>query len=262
MKRSFPALLASGVGLFGLSLAALAADPAPPADPAPMPAPISPVPPESAATRPPAPMSPAAYVPTLAEKAFPNTEPVAPGKFQPTWDSLHQYQFPEWFRDAKFGIWAHWGPQCQPEEGDWYARNMYSQYDRKGKPNSDYVYHVAHYGHPPSSASRTSSRSWKAENWDPATPAGPVQSSRGQVLHGAGQPPRQLRHLGQQVPALERHQDRPAQRPDRRLGQGRARRRAALRRQRPRRPRLGLERPVEGRRQGPAHWRACPTTAT
>ena len=29
---------------------------------------------------------------------------------------------PEWFRDAKFGIWAHWGPQCQPEHGDWYAR--------------------------------------------------------------------------------------------------------------------------------------------
>jgi alpha-L-fucosidase len=44
-----------------------------------------------------------------------DSEPVAQGKFQPTWQSLSQYQVPEWFRNAKFGIWAHWGPQCQPE---------------------------------------------------------------------------------------------------------------------------------------------------
>ncbi|UOR05387.1 alpha-L-fucosidase [Hymenobacter aerilatus] len=44
--------------------------------------------------------------------------------FQPTWDSLVQYQTPEWFRDAKFGLWAHRGPQCQPERGDRYARGM------------------------------------------------------------------------------------------------------------------------------------------
>ncbi|MBW8865491.1 MAG: alpha-L-fucosidase, partial [Verrucomicrobia bacterium] len=31
-------------------------------------------------------------------------EPVAAGKFVPAWDSLKQYQCPEWFRDAKFGI--------------------------------------------------------------------------------------------------------------------------------------------------------------
>ena len=52
-------------------------------------------------------------------------EPTAKGKFEPTWESLQQYETPEWFRDAKFGIWAHWGPQCQPEQGDWYARGMY-----------------------------------------------------------------------------------------------------------------------------------------
>jgi hypothetical protein len=33
-------------------------------------------------------------------------EPMAKGKFQPTWESLQQYQAPEWYRDAKFGIWA------------------------------------------------------------------------------------------------------------------------------------------------------------
>src|ERR1043165_7485101 len=37
-----------------------------------------------------------------------NAEPIASGKFEPSWDSLKQYQCPQWFRDARFGIWAHW----------------------------------------------------------------------------------------------------------------------------------------------------------
>ena len=37
-------------------------------------------------------------------------EPMMKGKFQPTWKSLENYQVPEWFKNAKFGIWAHWGP--------------------------------------------------------------------------------------------------------------------------------------------------------
>ena len=53
--------------------------------------------------------------------------PIAPGTFQGTMDSLTNYTCPEWFRDAKFGIWAHWGPQAVPMEGDWYARKMYQQ---------------------------------------------------------------------------------------------------------------------------------------
>ncbi len=51
--------------------------------------------------------------------------PVSDGPFKPDWNSLAKYQCPEWFRDAKSGIWAHWGSQCEPEDGDWYARNMY-----------------------------------------------------------------------------------------------------------------------------------------
>ena len=46
-------------------------------------------------------------------------EPIAPGPFEPTWESLQKYQTPDWFRDAKFGIWAHWGPQSAIEAGDW-----------------------------------------------------------------------------------------------------------------------------------------------
>src|ERR1700685_2886933 len=49
------------------------------------------------------------------------------GPFDGTAESLQAYRVPEWFRDAKFGIWAHWGPQSAAEDGDWYARNMYIQ---------------------------------------------------------------------------------------------------------------------------------------
>ena len=40
------------------------------------------------------------------------------GPFKPTWDSLLEYESPDWYQDAKFGIWAHWSPQCVAEAGD------------------------------------------------------------------------------------------------------------------------------------------------
>jgi alpha-L-fucosidase len=40
-----------------------------------------------------------------ADEPLPQT---TPGPFEPSWDSLSKYQCPDWFRDAKFGIWAHW----------------------------------------------------------------------------------------------------------------------------------------------------------
>ena len=52
-----------------------------------------------------------------AADVTPETAAMAPGPFQPNWDSLKQYECPEWFRDAKFGIWAHWTAQCVPEHG-------------------------------------------------------------------------------------------------------------------------------------------------
>jgi len=88
-------------------------------------------------------------------------EPIAAGKFKPTWQSLEQYQVPEWFRNAKFGIWAHWGPQCQPEQGDWYARFMYDEGSRQ------YKWHVENYGHPSKVGFKEVINDWKAENWDP-----------------------------------------------------------------------------------------------
>lgn len=90
-----------------------------------------------------------------------SAEPMQTGQFQPTWDSLRQYQVPDWYRDAKFGIWAHWGPQCEAEDGDWYARNMYSQGNRQ------YNDHLKAYGHPSVSGFKDIIHAWKAENWDP-----------------------------------------------------------------------------------------------
>ena len=85
--------------------------------------------------------------------------PSAP--FAPTWESLSNYTAPEWFRDAKFGLWAHWGPQCQPERGDWYARNMYIQ------GHKQYEHHLANYGHPSRTGFLEIIGRWKAEHWDP-----------------------------------------------------------------------------------------------
>lgn len=90
-----------------------------------------------------------------------NLPPIAQGPFKPDWNSLTNYQTPEWFRDAKFGIWAHWGPQCQPEHGDWYARRMYIQGD------ADYKSHLLEYGHPSTNGFKDVIHEWKAANFDP-----------------------------------------------------------------------------------------------
>ncbi len=89
-----------------------------------------------------------------------NTSPEQ-GKFKPTDESLKQYQYPEWFRDAKFGIWSHWGPQAVPRQGDWYARGMYLQGNDQNK------YHVAHYGPPSKFGYKDIIPLWKAEKWNP-----------------------------------------------------------------------------------------------
>ena len=87
--------------------------------------------------------------------------PIAKGPFVGTLDSLTNYSYPAWFRDAKFGIWAHWGPQSVPMEGDWYARKMYQQ------NQSDYTNHLERWGHPSTNGWKDIIPMWKAENWDP-----------------------------------------------------------------------------------------------
>lgn len=81
--------------------------------------------------------------------------------FSPNWKSLENYKTPTWYRDAKFGIWAHWGPQCEPERGDWYARGMYEE------GSDQYKYHLEKYGHPSEFGFKDIIKKWKADKWDP-----------------------------------------------------------------------------------------------
>jgi alpha-L-fucosidase len=87
--------------------------------------------------------------------------PIARGPYQGTDESLTNYHCPDWFRDAKFGIWAHWGPQAVPMDGDWYARGMYEP------GNGHYKHHLANYGHPSTNGYKDIIPLWKAEKWDP-----------------------------------------------------------------------------------------------
>lgn len=87
--------------------------------------------------------------------------PFAKGPFEPTWQSLQTYTTPDWFRNCKFGMWAHWGPQCQPESGDWYARGMYQE------GSWQYKAHLQKYGHPSKFGFKDVINEWKADKWDP-----------------------------------------------------------------------------------------------
>lgn len=69
------------------------------------------------------------------------TEKVIP-KYEPTWESLEKYdEAAEWFKDAKFGIYAHWGVMSVPAfANDWYARNMHIE------GSNEYNHHIETYG--------------------------------------------------------------------------------------------------------------------
>lgn len=92
----------------------------------------------------------------------PKQERMMEGPYEPTWESLSQYgEAPDWFRDVKFGIWSHWGPQCEPGQGDWYAREMYMEGSRI------YKWHVENYGHPSEFGFKDVINLWKADKWNP-----------------------------------------------------------------------------------------------
>jgi len=61
--------------------------------------------------------------------------------FTADWESMKQVETPDWFRDAKFGIYFHWGPYSVPAyDSEWYSRNMYEEGHRARK------YHEETYG--------------------------------------------------------------------------------------------------------------------
>jgi alpha-L-fucosidase len=88
--------------------------------------------------------------------------PVAADQYPADWRGLSRlYTVPEWWRDAKFGAWAHWDPQSMPEQGDWYARGMYIQ------GSGQYEYHLKHFGHPSEYGYKDICRNWVIDRWKP-----------------------------------------------------------------------------------------------
>ena len=83
-------------------------------------------------------------------------------------DFAKDYRCPDWFRNAKFGLWAHWGPQSMPRlGGGWYARHMYmpdvvgEQFGKRAYP-----FHIETYGHPAEFGFKDVINLWKAEKSD------------------------------------------------------------------------------------------------
>ena len=141
--RKIHALISAGLLPLVLCVAALAkgAD-APPPPRLPAPPPI------------PAPAHPA--------QPLPDNTAIEKGAFSGSTESLLTYRAPDWFRDAKLGIWSHWGPPAVTQRGwDWYARKIYIQ------DSPEYLFHLEHYGHPSVFGYKDFIQLWKAERFDP-----------------------------------------------------------------------------------------------
>ena len=86
---------------------------------------------------------------------------IAAGEYKDTWDSLAKHKTPQWFLDAKFGIFIHWGIYSVPAFGsEWYSRNMYIE----GSP--EFEHHVKTYGAHKDFGYKDFIPMFKAENFD------------------------------------------------------------------------------------------------
>ncbi|SHF64312.1 Alpha-L-fucosidase, partial [Caldanaerobius fijiensis DSM 17918] len=89
-------------------------------------------------------------------------EVISKGPFIDTWQSLLNYKIPQWYEDAKFGIFIHWGVYSVPAFGnEWYPRNMYQQ----GTP--EFEHHVKTYGPQSQFGYKDFIPMFKAEKFDP-----------------------------------------------------------------------------------------------
>jgi alpha-L-fucosidase len=93
---------------------------------------------------------------------------IADGPCAPTWKSLgDHFQTPRWWRQAKIGMWLHWGPQSLGEDGDWYAKWIYMPQHAWGNYTGVYEDHLKRFGHPSVSGYKDVLPLWKAAHWDP-----------------------------------------------------------------------------------------------
>lgn len=92
--------------------------------------------------------------------------PIAKGPFEPTWDSIaaNYPGTPAWLRDAKFGIWVHFGPQSEGNSGDWYARKIYQQ----ATGGAAYDNHERDFGPPSQTGYMDVIHQWNPVKLDPA----------------------------------------------------------------------------------------------
>ena len=89
------------------------------------------------------------------------------GPFQPTWSSIAGNNTngdngaPAWLRQAKFGMWVHYGPQANLQSGDWSAQHMYQQ------GASAYSFHTNNFGWPTTNGYKDVVRAWNPTNTIP-----------------------------------------------------------------------------------------------
>ena len=93
--------------------------------------------------------------------------------YKAEWESLKKHQTPDWFLDAKFGIYCHWGPYSVPAyETEWYSHWMYVDADnpeaRKGKAHKIHKHHVEKYGPLNTFGYKDFIPMFTAEKFDPA----------------------------------------------------------------------------------------------
>jgi alpha-L-fucosidase len=91
--------------------------------------------------------------------------PIESGPFEPTWSSIianYPTKDSAWLRQAKFGIWVHFGPQSVGQSGDWYARRMYIEGE------TAYNNHIRDFGHPSTVGYKDLVRTWNPTALDPA----------------------------------------------------------------------------------------------
>jgi alpha-L-fucosidase len=85
------------------------------------------------------------------------------GPYRADWESLKSYEAPEWYKNAKFGIFIHWGAYSVPAFGsEWYPRMMYVE----GSP--EYRHHIETYGKQDKVGYKDLIAMFKAEHFDPA----------------------------------------------------------------------------------------------
>jgi len=100
---------------------------------------------------------------------------IAAGPFRADWKSFTADKIqrePSWWREAKIGVWFHWGPQSMGRNGDWYARFLYQQppQGRQGRANNRWMYdqHLKLFGHPSEFGYMDVLNAWKAPKFDAA----------------------------------------------------------------------------------------------